>query len=206
MRSFFVIGAACLLAASCRGAEEPKLTYVDLQPQANWKLTDGEGNSLSALPKGEQTLAGVKFKVGAGLIQLGSPTWPDMPERVEGLKVGTTCSKLYFLHACHRSAKADAIIGYYTVNYDDQSQETIPIVYGKDVSNWWYGPGEPGPTRAHIAWEGANDKAKNEGANIRLYLATWKNPEPKRKVVSIDFGSTSYTGTNPFCVAITAEK
>jgi hypothetical protein len=24
--------------------------------------------------------------------------------------------------------------------------------------------------------------------------------------VSIDFGSTSYTGTSPFCVAITVEK
>jgi hypothetical protein len=34
-----------------------------------------------------------------------------------------------------------------------------------------------------------------------LYVATWKNPEPKRKGISIDFGSTSYTGTNPFRVA-----
>jgi hypothetical protein len=51
-----------------------------------------------------------------------------------------------------------------------------------------------------------NDTVKKEGGTIRLYLATWKNPEPRRKVVSIDFGSTSYTGTNPFCVAITAEK
>jgi hypothetical protein len=124
-----------------------------------------------------------------------------MPEKVEGIKVGTTCRKLHFLHACHNSARPDAIIGYYTVNYEDKSQETVPIVYGKDVLNWWYGPCEPGPSRARVDWTGANAQA-----DIRLYVTTWKNPEPERKVVSIDFGSTGYTGTDPFCVAITAER
>jgi hypothetical protein len=187
-------------------AVEPKFAYLDLQPLANSKLKDGTGNNLAALAKGEQSLAGVKFKVGDGLIQLGSASSQDMPEKVEGIKVGMTCRKLCFLHACHRAAPEDSIIGYYTINYEDKSQETIPLVYGKDIADWWYYAGDNGPSRARVAWKGTNDKAQSEGANIRLYLTTWKNPEPERKIVSIDFGSTSYTGTNPFCVAITAEK
>jgi hypothetical protein len=37
-------------------------------------------------------------------------------------------------------------------------------------------------------------------------MTTWKNPEPTRKVVSIDFGSTNTDQAAPFCVAITAEE
>lgn len=203
MRSIVVVGVAWLLAAPIPKEKAGKLTYLDLQPQANTKLTDGEGNNLAALPKGEQALAGVKFKIGEGLIQL-NPT--DESAKVEGIKVGTTCRKIHFLHACHQGAAADAIIGYYTVNYEDKSQETIPLVYGKDLADWWYTEGSAAPTRAVIAWKGDNDVAKNQGAKIRLYLRTWKNPEPNRKVVSIDFGSTKYTGTSPFCVAITVEE
>jgi hypothetical protein len=34
----------------------------------------------------------------------------------------------------------------------------------------------------------------------------WNNPEPARKVVSIDFASTNAANAAPFCVAITAEE
>src|SRR5262249_44999053 len=123
--------------------------------------------------------------------------------KVEGIKVGTTCRKLHFLHACHYGTPvADTIIGYYTVTYEDKSQETIALVYGKDLANWWYDPREAGPSRARVAWKGKNDQA-----NIRLYLTTGKNPKPRKRVVSIDFGATTCRyGISPFCVAISAEK
>ena len=90
-------------------------------------------------------------------------------------------------------------------NYEDKSQETIAVVYGKDIADWWYTEGATELSRAKVAWKGENDVAKNQGSKIRLYLRTWRNPEPQRKVVSIDFGSASYTGASPFCVAITVE-
>jgi hypothetical protein len=37
-------------------------------------------------------------------------------------------------------------------------------------------------------------------------MTTWKNPEPARKVVSIDFASTNADKAAPFCVAMTAEE
>jgi hypothetical protein len=56
-----------------------------------------------------------------------------------------------------------------------------------------------------IAWRGANKQAAAQGKKIRLYLATWENPKPEKKVKTIDFTTTKETPCAPFCVAITAE-
>jgi len=38
----------------------------------------------------------------------------------------------------------DTLIGEYKVRYDDKAVETIPVVYGKDVRDWWFVEGEKG--------------------------------------------------------------
>jgi hypothetical protein len=200
---------AVAVGVALRAQDKKKVTYVDLEPKANQKLKEGygdEANHLGALPAGEQTFGGVKFKIGAGLIMLSGKETENLPEKVDGIKVDAMCSKLHILHATHYSAKDDAIIGSYTVNYDDKSQETIAIVYGKDVLDWWYNDDSKEPTRGKVAWKGDNENAKGNGSKIRLYMLTWKNPEPKRKIVSIDFASTNLDQAAPFCVAITAEE
>ena len=208
MRRFAVL-TVCLAAMLVIAAEDKrKTTCINLQPYTNQKLKEGGNgaNSLADLEQGEQKLGGVKFKIGEGLIQLSSTISPDMPKKVENIEVAATFSKLHILHATHSSAEQDAIIAYYTVTYDDNSTQTIPIVFGKDVLDWWYQEDEKGPSRAKVAWKGSNDEAKKNDRKIRLYLTTWKNPEPTRKVVSLEFGSTNYTAAAPFCVAITAEE
>ena len=57
-----------------------------------------------------------------------------------------------------------------------------------------------------MAWKGENEHAKSLNAKIRLYLTTWENSKPDKKVVSIDFSSTKETPCAPFCVAMTAEE
>ena len=57
-----------------------------------------------------------------------------------------------------------------------------------------------------MAWEGENETAKGLDAKIRLYLTSWKNPHPRKKVVSLDFEAAApETGAAPFCVAVTAD-
>jgi hypothetical protein len=184
--------------------------FLDLQPYANQKLKDRfagiEGNDLSGLPAGEQTLAGVPFLIGEGLIQLAGRGTPR-PSNVEGIPVGTTFSELHILHATQwqPDANPDAVVGYYRVNYEDNRQETIAIVYDKDVSNWWYRD-DKGCGRAEAAWKGTNAAARQDpGITLRLYVTRWKNSAPDRKVVSIDFASTNSPAA-PFCVAMTAEE
>jgi hypothetical protein len=72
--------------------------------------------------------------------------------------------------------------------------------------DWWAKADEKAPTRAKVAWEGENDGSKTLEKKIKLYLTTWENPHPKKKVVSLDYVATAPEGlAAPFCVAITAE-
>src|SRR5581483_7183920 len=157
-------------------------------------------------PTGQQTFAGVKFKVGTGLVQLSSAKLKDRPAKVEGIKVGRTLGKLHFLHACRHQDDDGQVIGKYVVHYDDDSTAEVEIAYGKDVVDWWVKPGQKEPTRAKVAWEGENDAAKMFEAKIKLFLTTWENPHPKKKVMSLDYVVTAADGpAAPFCVAITAD-
>ena len=207
-----VATCAGLLAAAPAPVDSDPV-YIDLAPHVNVKLTDNfhsiqfSENNLGNLPTGKQTFAGVKFNVGKGLIQLKSAKMPEMPAKVEGIKVGRFPLKVHFLHACAYQATEEALIGKYVVHYEDKTTADIEIVYGKDVVDWWVKAGQQAPTRGKVAWEGENVAAKGQEAKIKLYLTTWENPNPKKKVVSIDYLATAPEGEPaPFCVAITAEE
>src|SRR4051812_6805906 len=99
-----VATVGCVVGTQLAAQEAKKFSYVDLQPKANQKLTDNfagdEGNSLASLPTGEQTLEGVKFKIGEGMIQLDSPFFKDdKPDKVEGIPIGKTFAKLHIVQA-----------------------------------------------------------------------------------------------------------
>jgi hypothetical protein len=222
-RSFLAAAAVLAggLALVAAPAPDQAVTYIDLQPKANQKLKDlfhsnTEGNNLASLPTGEQKLEGVKFKIGEGLIQLGSKVVQDRPEKVEGIKVDRTFTTLHILHATGYGGgpnqpgtagfvEDDTLIGKYIVNYEDKTKQEIEIVYGKDVRDWFYAEGEADVSRGKVAWKGENERAKALNCGLRLYLSTWKNPKPDKKVVSIDYISTGDTAAAPFCVAMTAE-
>ena len=201
---------------------EEKFTYIDIEPLASRKLLDNlcsgtDGNSLSALPAGEQILGGVKFKVGPGLIQLGSKLFETFPEKVEGIAVNRKFTKLHVLHAtCNGGGpneeggegyvKDGTLIGQYILRYEDGSEEGIPIVYGEDVRDWWYVDGEAEPSRGKVVWTGDNQFAAEVGAHLRLYMSTSSNPKPEKKVVRIDYVSRkTETPAAPFCISMSIE-
>jgi hypothetical protein len=201
------VGTGTTLSKTSPETMVQRFRPIDLQPHANVKLTENvgnPGNTLERLPTGKQTFAGIPFAITGGSIQLASQSVAK-PERVEGIKVGGKFIRLHFLHATHAPVDAETTIGSYTVNYTDGSQETIPLVYGKDLCDWWYYENSPLPTRAKVGWEGTNEDASNQGAKIRLYVMTWTNPAPEKAIASLDLASNS-TVSAPFCVAITAEK
>jgi hypothetical protein len=216
-----VTGLGCvlgtLLAAVPRPVIAKKFSYVDLQPKANQKLTDNlgtgrEGNNLVNLPKGEQTLEKVKFKIADGFVQLGSPVFKEpKPNRVDGIQVGKAFAKLHILHATQYGAGIGIVedeteIAKYEVHYDGGDTESIAVVYGKDVRDWWFTPDSKDVTRGKVAWKGDNELATRDKSQIRLYLRTWDNPRPTKRVVSIDFMKTGDTVAAPFCVAMTLEE
>jgi hypothetical protein len=220
VKALLFAGLGLALAAP---APTDKFIRLDLKDKCNHKLAEKfggrrEGNDLP-LEIGDQKLEGVKFKIGEGVIQLGSLLATDDPEKVEGIKVDETFAKLHVLHAtawgrgpnapgtdqCFVEDGTD--IGEYQVHFADGSMETIPIVYGKDVRDWWYDEKDKGVTRGKVAWKGENAATKNLQAGIRLYMTTWENPRPDKKVASIDYvGRKNDTAAAPFCLAITLER
>jgi hypothetical protein len=212
-----------VLAAIAAAAEEAKFEPVDLQPYVNQKRGESlgsgvEGNNLAKLPGGEQSLGGAKFKIEQGIIHLGSNVLDRHPDKVLGIKVDAKCAKLHILHAtCYGGGPNrpgnplhvpdGTLIGEYRLTYDDKSTLTIPIVYGQDVRDWFYLDDEAAVERGKIVWNGENERASLLGAKIRLYLTTWKNPHPDKKLATIDYlGKKDETPAAPFCVAISLEK
>jgi hypothetical protein len=209
MRRFFVAAILCCAwSAALAGGAGTEVTYLDLQPQANQKLTenfhDVTGNTYKELPQGEQTLGGVKFKIGEGAILLAGEFVPDLPEKVEGIQVKKAFRKLHILHATAYAAPVGTLIGEYVVQYEDGSAEAIPIVYGEDVRDQWNNDQSKPVTRGKLAWTGENDAVKQRNKNLRLYLTTWQNPKPDKRVVRIDYLS-KMTRSAPFCIAMTLE-
>ncbi len=226
MKSFSNAGIAAIVVASLcfasRAAAQGRNGFIDLTPKMNRKLTDNlgtgrAGNTLSALPTGEQTLGGIKFKIGPGLVQTASNVLQSWPDKIEGIAVNRTFATLHILHAsCFGGGlnrpgddwyvKDGTPIGQYVVHYEDGSAEEIGIVYGEDVRDWWYVDNEEEPSRGKVVWKGENDSASQFGAHVRLYASTWANPKPDQKVVRIDYVSRkNETPAAPFCLAMSVE-
>jgi len=209
------LAAGLATAIGVSGAPAPKtepIKFISLKGHTNVKMDENlhsdrfANNNLKSLPTGKQKFGDVEFEVGDGVLQLGSSS-VDKPKEIKGIKVDGSLKKLHFLHATGYNAEPDTVIGKYIVHYDDKSTAEIDIVYGRDVVDWWAYPDREGPTKGKAVWEGENEASKGFDAKIKLYLMTWENPKPEKKVASIDFVAPNpEQSAAPFCVAITADE
>lgn len=204
---------------------ELKRTFftVDLAPRANRSLRDdvwgdGEGwldegptRDLRHLPTGEQTWAGVPWRIGAGeraAILVAGPGAADrfLPDQVIGLPVGRAAGRLLFLHACSRRIwtnylRSCVLIGLYRVHYADGTSISIPVYYKQHLLEWTrnfdYRKMETAPTsspagEAAVAWRGATDG----GQDVTLYAMTWLNPYPEKEIASVDVLASAQMESN----------
>jgi hypothetical protein len=210
--SLGVLAASVALVVTAWAAE-PTYTYLDLQPKGTQSLSDDlhgvDGNNWSRVPRGEQTLAGVKFRIGEKMIHLKSEHVEEMPAKVEGIQVDSAFDRLHILHSTGYG-EVDPLmedgteIGAYVVNYADKTKERIPIRYGEDLRDWWDW-NRTETKKAREAWVGTNPTSDAENHKIRLWSAVWENPHPARSVATIDVES-KVTQCDPFIVALTLEK
>jgi hypothetical protein len=222
MKRLAIFMAMICLAHLAAAEEKEKFRALDLKPYLNQRRGDNmeshyDGNNLAKLPGGKQVFGGVNFTIEAGIIQLGSKVLEKQPEQVADIKVDSKISKLQILHATQYGGgpnkegnpwfvKDGTMIGEYRVTIEDKSSVNIPIVYGEDVRDWFFVGGEMETVRSKIVWKGENEWSTAVGAKIRLYLTTWKNPTPDKKVLTIDYiGKKSETVAAPFCVAMSLE-
>jgi hypothetical protein len=183
---------------------------IDLSNHYNATLTEnwheGQGGSLAALPSGLQEFKGVLFDV-RGIVQLAGRQLARQgyPNKVTGITVNRVCRRIYFLHATGWTEEPGKHIGDYVIHYADGRRGFFPILYGREVVDWYPHsedpPVVPGVT---TAWDGNNSGSKRTGSERRLFLSAWQNPAPDIEIRSIDFVSTM-TEAAPFLIAITTD-
>jgi hypothetical protein len=185
---------------------------IDLTSYYNARLSDswlnGTNNNL-ALPAGTQPLAGVMFDA-RGIIQLAGEraSTKRFPTQVLGIKIQQNCQRLHFLQAAaYSNSETNGVheIGLYVAHLANGTRLNIPIIYGRNVRDWYSTKGEPPMEKElTVAWTGANPASSGAKQTLRLFTAVWTNPAPDIQIESIDFVSHR-NGAAPFLIAITAD-
>jgi hypothetical protein len=193
-------------------ARDPRASprLLDLTSNYNALLSDSwqgfPSNDLRQLPSRLQQFNDVPFDA-RGVIQLGgAEATVCFPERIEGIAVRQRFSRIHVLHAATFPpliSRKD--LGRYVLRYSNGRTWEIPIVYGKDIADWWFDPNKPiEPSNARVAWTGSNDAVKAYGKSLRIYHAVWDNPLPDVEVLDIRLVSNMSLAA-PFLLAITLD-
>lgn len=188
-------------------------SLVDLSAYYNASLTESwhagglANNTLKSLPQGVQELGGVKFDV-RGIVQLAGRSSREsltvsFPKEIKNIKIGGKAKRVHFLHATGWASPDGTLIGRYIVHFADGQRE-IPIVYGKDVRDWWPQANESETSEAKPAWTGKNTTSEAEDTKVRLFITSWDNPNPEAEITAIDYCS-EMAYSSPFLIAITLE-
>ncbi len=180
--------------------------YYNTSPEDDW--FNHAGHDLQDLPKGDQSLGGVKFDIRGMIVLAGTRsltvTGVVFPEAVKGINVNRKGQELHFLQACGWSDEAGAKLGEYVIHYVNGETRSAPILYQKNVLDWWCRPEDNPPTEAEEVWRGQNPSTRVNGFITHLIKYTWKNPLPDVEISAIDFVSDVISAA-PFLIAITVE-
>lgn len=212
-------GASSRLRPSLVGRVEPRPPglperLIDLTSAYTAPLTERwypgpADNTLSLLPRGRQTFAGVEFDV-RGLVQLAGVEIAQYgadgyPARVGGILVERWVRRFHFLHGAVSEMTEGSAIGSYRVYYNTGRQVDVPLVYGRNVRALWQPRRrDPALPEAEMAWRGENPATAARDMELRLYRFTWTNAWPAEEIVAIDFNSAQANAA-PLLVALTAE-
>jgi hypothetical protein len=187
------IGSHCLDLYKYYNATLLHLTQIDY-----------EGALIESLTNGVHQIGGVDFDV-RGLVHLAGKDFPiSFPEAIKGgISLARHSPEIHILHGTVGEVPPNSRTATILFNFENGGTERAEIIYGKDVETRWFDPEtEPERKKSKPAWTSpANPQASK---SLRLYVKTWKNPQPEVKVESIEFVSEMNLSA-PFLVAITAE-
>ena len=160
--------------------------------------TDQGANDLRSFTPGVIAAQGIPFAIGDRVVVLrgtmrmrfpvGSPVIP-----LDGIKA----ERLAFCHTVAWGAYHGGKVFEYIITYENGKQEIFPVIYLKDVVDWW---GGQEALNARPAWRGVNGETM-----VALQHAQWKNPHPEEPLKSIQAVSAVQSSV-PVILGITAVK
>ena len=209
------------ITAAAHAARPPQssghFVTIDLSARINGDLMtswtpDYGSNHLQALGRGVRVLKSVPFDV-RGVVQLQGAFWKEkarqLPERVEGIPVGSLGRRIHLLHAS--SARTDVkgtTVATLVVHYADGGEQRLPITQGVHCLDWWEWPKDHSTAtdpNTVVAWTGRNPPADHHGATLRLFKTAFVNPQPDKEIQSVDYVS-AMADSAPFMVGLTLEQ
>ena len=209
------LSAEKLFARFAGGEVRGTFKTIDLSKFYNCPLdkplqTDGKGPgpSLKNFPAGTNFFNGIPFHAG-GVIQLyGGGLQAAAPGRytnvVNGIPVGLgKVRRLHFLGAAGWATTNKPEIASVVVHYENQTQDSIPIVLDRHLRDWWLEPLN-GPDTPIVVWRGEIEKNLNMTGPGSIYRFVWINPQPHLAITTLDFRSLLGPSA-PFLLGITAE-
>jgi len=120
------------------------------------------------------------------------PGWERLyfPESVKSIKVGTKYKELFMLHTVMYATKEHAgkELFRYILHYEDGTTAVLPVIEGIDITDWHRPKDLP---NALVAYQERRDA---------LYISTWKNPYPDKRIETMDVVSAKLAV--PIIVAI----
>ena len=148
----------------------------------SWMNAKRQGDDLGDLPTGEQTFAGIRFKVidpekndSRSVVAVSKQK--GFPASVE-INVNDTAGCIYLLHTSGKPA-SENIVGSVKFLFEDGSSKLQYILMDKQLTYWWFPVLKT--DYSGIAWYGKN--AVSEG--VGLSWCAINNPEPDKKINKI---------------------
>ena len=188
-----------------------KVYTSTLRDESGWK----GGFDLSTLPKGEERLGRIPFKLGGGLVVVEGESVKDQryPSEVS-IPVDDKLESIVFLHACSMKSVRRKIIGRYTVEYEDGSTVDVRAEYGWNVAEWNRRHADPLIHMVHRhqgyittyavdpLWQGKT----STGQDVTLYGYEWINPHSEKTIRRIKVSAGEDTDSALILVAATGVK
>lgn len=150
----------------------------------------GPTNDLRMMSTGELNIPPMKFQIidparnnGKSCIVLGGGGRPYFPRKAEIPAGGRTIQTISLLHALAWPPEADEPVGTLTAHYRDGRKNSIPVIAGIDVANWW------APVHLKnglIGWRG-----KNTENAVGLYLSNFHIPTGEVESISLESNGKS---------------
>ncbi len=160
--------------------------------------TDQGANDLRSFQPGVIAAQGIPFAIGDKVIVLRGTMRMRFPVKSAVIPMdGVKAERLAFCHTVAWGAQYGKKVFEYVITYEDGKEEIFPVLYQKDVVDWW---GGQEALNARQAWRGVNGEAM-----VAIQHAQWKNPRPEAPIKSIQAVSAIQPSV-PVILGITAVK
>ncbi len=172
--------------------------FVDTEPndkKGGW--TDQGTNDMRYFAKGNVQALGMPFSIPNGCIVLANAQRQYFPQEAT-IDINAKYGGLVFIHTAAWMMAPEKTCGYYVMNYEDGTTQSVALESFKNIGDWWYGQEMP-EARPVMSCPGGG------AGTVGAFAFLWQNPTPEKVIKSILFKTNNDEAT-PVLIAITGIK